>query len=127
MAYCGWKITDDQREDLLARFPARFPDTIAHHITLALKGYVPEAADVVIVGYVSDDIGLETMVVAVNGEQMRRDGSRYHITWSIDREIGYKPVDSNKIMRQCEIEYFDEPIAIATVPFWVDDHKNEHF
>jgi hypothetical protein len=44
----------------------------------------------------------------------RPDGSVYHITWSLQN--GYKPVDSNKVIKKYGYEYLVEPISIETIP-----------
>ena len=127
MSYTGWRLTDSSRTALLERFPARFPDIIAHHITLSTKGdTAPEHATIEVVGYAVDESGLEALVVSVNGSTLRRDAGRhYHITWSIDRVAGFKPVDSNAVIKN-GFTIFDESIPIETDAFWVDDHRVEH-
>lgn len=35
------------------------------------------------VGRADDDAGVEALVVAIDGETMRPDGGRFHITWSL--------------------------------------------
>lgn len=48
-----------------------------------------------VVGYIDTGDGLEGFLVEVNGKSDRPSGGKYHITWSIDRDKGYKPVNTN--------------------------------
>ena len=126
MPYSGWKVEESDREMLLRVFPPLYPDVIAHHVTNNLKQEIPEDANIVVVGYCNDDDGVECLIVSVNGSKIRPDGSTYHITLSIDRAAGKKPVDSNEAIKNnfC----FDiAPIAIRTVPFCVDKTGKEIF
>ncbi len=132
MTYTGWRLTESSRAMLLERFPARFPDVIAHHVTLSLGKGAPEHATIQVIGYVTDGVGLEALLVSVNGSSVRgSDNTRYHITWSIDRAAGYKPVDSNRVISENEQDIFcgwtnEHAIDIETEAFWVDNKQQEH-
>ncbi len=119
MAYTAYLLTPESRAAVLERFPPRFADVICHHVTerfgmAAGEACVPKPAQISIVGYASDD-SLEALVVAVNGQTMRPDGMVYHITLSLDRSKGRKPVDSNRLIAS---KGWDSvaPLAIETVP-----------
>lgn len=127
MAYSGWKLNDADRERLLEEFPPRFPDVVAHHVTKNLKPFVPAEAEVVVVGYACDDGGVEVLVVEVNGTSARPDGSTYHITWSLDRAAGRKPVHSNEVLQQLGWGGLDTPIPVSTRAFCVDNKGEENF
>lgn len=111
MSYTAFVIDEEQRNELLTRYTPKFPDVYAHHVTLAmghnsfLLTYVPK---VVIYGYIKG-IHNEVFLVDVDGETIRPDGSKYHITWSIDKSAGVKPVDSNKLIA------IKTPIIIAPI------------
>lgn len=117
--YRGWKLLN--REELFEVFAPRFERVVAHHITLDLMGGIPEPVVARVVGYASDDIGLEALVVSVNGNTARPDGSIFHITWSLGS--GYRPVDSNRIIAQGWVEI--NPIDISVVPFCVTNGVEE--
>jgi hypothetical protein len=117
--YRGWKLLN--REELLEVFEPRFERVVAHHITLDLKGGIPEPVTARVVGYASDDIGLEALVVSVDGTTVRPDGSIFHITWSLGS--GYRPVDSKRIVKQGWVEI--DPIDIVVVPFCVTNGVEE--
>lgn len=125
MAYNGWKISEENREMLLRVFKPRYPDVIAHHITLTLSADLPEAAECHVIGY-CDGSGVECLVVAVNGEHVRPDGRTFHVTLSIDRAAGKKPVHSNDAIRDFGWTEID-PIAISTTPFFVNNKGEEFF
>ena len=51
-----------------------------------------------IVGQADDGRGVQAHVVRIGGTTKRPDGSTYHITWSLDRSRGRKPVESNDVI-----------------------------
>lgn len=99
MSYTGWLIPEPERERLLTLFAPRYPDTIAHHITLRMgKANPPQATHGIVIGVADDGVGCQALVVSIDGTTRRPDGRTYHITWSIDRQAGYKPVHSNDVI-----------------------------
>lgn len=113
----GWLLDEADRAALLARFPPRWPDVIAHHVTLASKTFEPPpgATSGEVVGHVDDGEGLEALVVAIGGTTDRPDGSTYHITWSLDRAAGREPRQSNDVLRERGWEEV-APVAIGLTP-----------
>jgi hypothetical protein len=103
--YVAYVLGDPSRNLLAKRFPPKYPEFVGHHITVEFgvpkDASLPfgDTADIEVVGYTEDD-GIEALVVAVNGETKRPDGKTYHITWSLDRSKGRKPVDSNNVVAQ---------------------------
>lgn len=116
----GWKLEPEHRSALLERFPPVWPDVIADHVTLDASATattpLPDADSGEIVGYVNDGKGLQALVVAIDGSTDRPDGSTYHITWSIDREGGRTPKESNEVLAQQGWEEISSPILIALIP-----------
>lgn len=100
--FVGWTINRDQRQHLLDEVPPAYPDVIADHVTLVSRADqsaikpAPVTAD--IVGKVDDGAGIQALVVEIDGTTNRPDGSTYHITWSLDRGRGRKPVESNEVI-----------------------------
>jgi hypothetical protein len=116
----GWKLDRGEREALLRRFPPRWADPDADHVTLAARqpmGSRPPAAPgtAAIVGHVDDGIGLEAMVVRLDGTTDRPDGSTYHITWSLDAAAGRRPVESNQVLRQRSWTPWAEVVPIRLI------------
>src|SRR3546814_3891762 len=101
-----------ERQALLERFPPEWPDVIADHITLDANANrddpLPETEEAEIVGGINDGEGLQAMVVAIDGSADRPDGSTYHITWSLDRERGRKPVQGNEVIAEGSEEHTSE-------------------
>lgn len=98
----GWKLDRGEREHLLRRYPPRYADAIADHVTLkkkAAKAPLPEPVDAAIVGHADDGDSLECMVVTVDGTTDRPDGSTFHITWSLDKSKGREARESNDLLR----------------------------
>lgn len=102
-AYTGWLLPDEERERLLKLFPPHYPDVIAHHVTLDFgvpdDTPLPPQVEAEVVGVADDASGVQALVVSIDGKLGRPDGSIFHITWSIDREKGRKPVHSNEVVR----------------------------
>jgi len=103
MAYTAFVLSNKSRSEILNRFPPKFPDVIAHHITenpgVAKEHYyTPNPADIKVVGYACDD-SLEAIVVEVNGDTKRPKGGTYHITLSLDRSQGRQPRHSNDVIK----------------------------
>ena len=113
--YSAYQLDSKQRENLLKQFPPRYRRVMADHITVRFGGNQlplpesPEKAE--IIGMVDDGSGLQALIVQVNGNLTRQDGSMYHITWSLDPnkhtplELDstpnqtYKPVHSNTLVQ----------------------------
>jgi hypothetical protein len=114
----GWLLDPRDRETLLARFTPAWPDVIAHHVTLAPRTTdpLPTATAGEVVGHVNDGAGLQALVVAIGGTTDRPDGSIWHITWSLDRARGRKPVQSNDVLRERGWQRLDSPIPIRLTP-----------
>lgn len=121
MGYVGWKLTEDDREKLLEEFPPRYPDVIAHHVTLKFgvpnDHPLPEAKKGVVVGLSDDGEGIQALVVEIDGTTDRPDGSTYHVTWSLDKDAGYKPVHSNDLIKLYRWEGVPR-FEIDLVPFY---------
>lgn len=116
----GWKLDRARRDELLRRFPARYPDVIADHVTLRARvdrsAPLPPPVDARIVGRSDDGNSLEAMVVAIDGSTDRPDGSTFHISWSLDKAKGREARHSNDVIREQGWEKFSEPIPIALTP-----------
>ena len=115
----GWKLPDVERELLLRRFPPKYENVIANHITLRSGATPntplpakPETSKVV--GRADDAESLECLVVELNGTTDRPDGSTYHITWSLGR--GRRARESNDVLRDKGWEYLEAPILVELTP-----------
>ena len=113
--YSAYQLDSKQRESLLKQFPPRYPRVVADHITVLFGGAdvaLPKPAQKAeVIGMADDGNGLQALIVRVNGNLVRQDGSIYHITWSLD-PVGlvsaemddtpnqtYKPVHSNVLVK----------------------------
>lgn len=114
----GWKLPPDERAALLARFPPRYANVIADHVTLRVRATpqtpLPRKPDARIVGRADDGDSLECLVVELDGTTDRPDGSTYHITWSLgpDRQAR----ESNDVLRTSGWQHLDSPIPIELEP-----------
>ncbi|MGN6590928.1 MAG: hypothetical protein ACTHKE_11620 [Sphingomicrobium sp.] len=114
----GWKLARDQRSRLIARFPPKYENVIADHVTLRMGATAatslsrtPEAR---IVGRADDGRSLECLVIELDGTTDRPDGSTYHITWSLGP--GRTARESNDLLRDKGWEYLDAPILVHLTP-----------
>lgn len=118
--YTGWALPESERQRLLLSFPPIFPDVIAEHVTLAFgvgaDAPLPEQTEGFVVGHATDHLGVEALVVEIDGFTKRPDGKIFHITWSIDRAKKAKPVHSNAVIERNGVEWLPRPVLIRLVP-----------
>lgn len=97
--YTGYKLTERSRNQLKQIWPPIFERFIGHHITekfgVGSDSLPDQPESIQVIGYAIDD-GVEALVVAINGSEIRPDGKIYHITWSL--ADGRKPVESNQVI-----------------------------
>src|SRR5580698_7566051 len=92
LGYVAYNVTAESQALLLRKFPPRCKNGACHNITVypnvASDHPLPAPARIRVVGYSSDDVGLETLVVAVCGadgvfNHLDPKGRTFHITHSI--------------------------------------------
>jgi hypothetical protein len=115
--YTCYVLTNETINKLKKIFKQHYPDFIGHHITVEYgvsKNHpLPlETDDIYVIGEASEG-GVQALLVSIDGTIERSDGSLYHITWSIDRSKGKRPVDSNSIIKKAKRV---EPIKIEATP-----------
>lgn len=98
--YSGYLLSTKSRNQLKALYPPKYPDFIGEHVTEKFPDTaLPEAPQTVrIIGYADDGKMCEGFLVEVDGTTKRPSGGLYHLTWSIDRNAGAKPVHTNDII-----------------------------
>lgn len=115
----GWKIDREHRDQLLRRFPAKYPDSIADHVTLqtgAEASPFPPPVEAAIVGRADDGESLECLVVTIDGTADRPDGSTFHITWSLDKSKGRSARESNDLLKERGWTTFEQPVPVKVEP-----------
>jgi len=117
--YTAYVLTDESRSQLEEKYPPKYSKFVGHHVTVEFgvpaDAEVPEEAEVKVLGFNDSGDGLEALVVSVNGEIKRPDGSKYHITWSLDPEK-YAPKDSNELLKESYWYTMSLPTVIDTTP-----------
>ena len=115
----GWKLPRDERDMLLNRFPPKYENAVADHVTLRVGATEqtplprePETAR--IVGRADDGSSLECLVVELDGTTDRPDGATYHITWSLGSHR--KARESNDVLRDKGWEPLPTPIDVTLEP-----------
>jgi hypothetical protein len=116
--YTGWLVDPGERDALLARFPPRYPEVVAHHVTLKVgdrEAHPPQETRGEIVGEADDGAGVQALVVAIGGTTERPDGSTYHITWSLGP--GREARESNDVIRVRGWRRLEEgPVGVTLHP-----------
>ena len=114
----GWKLPKDDRDRLLERFPPKYENVVADHVTLRVGATpetpLPRKAESRVVGRADDGDSLECLVVELDGTTDRPDGSTYHITWSLGP--GRKARESNDVLRDRGWDHLDAPIPVELEP-----------
>lgn len=104
--YIAFVLDDESRTNVLKNYSPKYPNIIAHHITIIFG--IPKPSEDIIVAYnlvfdkskvfiteYVDDGKVEVLVVSINDITTRDDGKYFHLTLSIDRSKGAKPVHAN--------------------------------
>lgn len=116
----GWTLDPGEREKLIERFPPRYPDVVAHHVTLNPRADastpLPPERSGTIVGEAEDGEGVQALVVAIGGGTDRPGGGTYHITWSLDKARGRRAVESNEVIARLGWQALAEPVALSLQP-----------
>lgn len=114
----GWKVATADRAKLLERFPPKYAEAVADHVTLkprvARDTPLPDGVQARIVGRADDGRGVEAMVVAIDGGTDRPGGGTYHITWSLTP--GRKAKESNDVIRAKGWTPLEEPVPVTLEP-----------
>ena len=115
----GWKLRSDERDLLLERFPPKYDNVVADHVTLRVGATPetplprkPDAARVI--GRADDGTSLECLVVELDGTTDRPDGSTYRISWSLG--AGRRARESNDLLRDKGWDYVEAPVDVDLEP-----------
>ena len=115
--FVGWVVDEAERAALLARFPPKYPEVVADHVTLkfpATRPQLPKKTTGQIVGEADDGAGVQALVVSIGGTTDRPDGSTYHMTWSLGR--GREAKESNDVIRERGWRAFAAPVPVRLKP-----------
>ncbi|HEU5068261.1 MAG TPA: hypothetical protein VFT61_08765 [Sphingomicrobium sp.] len=114
----GWKLASDERASLLDRFPPKYENVVADHVTLrtgaTAETPLPREVEAAIVGQADNGDSLECLVVSIDGTTDRPDGSTYHITWSLGP--GRRARESNDVLRDRGWKPLDKSIPVQLEP-----------
>jgi hypothetical protein len=115
----GWKLPETERELLLRRFPPKYENVVADHVTLRVGADADtplpnEPNSSRIVGRADDGESLECLVVELDGTTDRPDGSTYHITWSLGPDRRAR--ESNEVLRDQGWDFIEAPIPVELNP-----------
>ncbi len=118
--YLAYTLSGASRTELLHHFKPKYPDVVCHHVTYKFPAksneeLPPKPHEAHVVGY-AEEPGLEALVVEINGSTKRpSDGKLFHITLSLDKKAGKKPVHSNTLLSKNGFKHVT-PIPIQLEP-----------
>ena len=115
--FVGWGLDPGERDELLKRFPPRYANIVADHVTLKFgdrAAVLPSETTGEIVGEADDGTGVQAMVVRIGGTTDRPDGSTYHITWSL--APGRRAKESNDVIARLGWRDPEAPVAVRLHP-----------
>jgi hypothetical protein len=124
MGSIAYNLTDASRDALIKRFPPLFSEVKCHHITVEFgvpdDKKLPSAPNTLrAIAYVSDDAGIECLVVKVDGTVARGDGGTFHLTLS--RNADRQSVESNDIIKNCKWKRLGKAVPIDVVVAFNED------
>jgi hypothetical protein len=115
--YTGWLVNAEDRERLLARFPPRYAEVVAHHVTQKFGEHLaalPTETAGEILGEADDGQGVQALVVRIGGTTTRPDGGTFHITWSLGP--GRRARESNDVIAARGWTPFAAPVPVRLEP-----------
>lgn len=115
--YSGWELTTEAREELIKKYPPLYSNVVCHHITYEYgpEAKLPPKAKVEVVGRTTSMIGLDVLIVKINGSFVREhNDSIYHITLSLGQ--GKRPVDSNRAAKEGLWVIDEAPFEVEATP-----------
>jgi hypothetical protein len=117
----GWKLDRRQRDALLQRFPPRYRNAIADHVTLQTNAEshpLPDPVEAAIVGHADDGDSLEAMVVTIDGKTGRPFFlSSDQVMWNTDPS-GRQARESNDLLMHRQWQPLDHiPVKLEPARF----------
>jgi len=96
--YQAFLLAKSSRTMLLKKYPPKFENVIAHHITHLFDSpnEKPKSPESVKVVGIADNEKAQALVVEIDGNTKSPDGRIYHITLSLEK--GAKAKDSNDLL-----------------------------
>ncbi|MBU6453743.1 MAG: hypothetical protein KGS72_18330 [Cyanobacteria bacterium REEB67] len=130
MQYIAFNLTENSRKDLLTRINPRFSEVYCEHIThiygvsketdsSRISELMPVKPKTVrAYAYSTDALGVEALLIEIDGVTLRPDGKPYHLTISLAE--GRRQMDSNTVIEQYGSKSLAEPIELEVIPSWND-------
>ena len=118
MQYIAFNLSLECRKQVLAQCKPRYEQVFCEHVThlygvdrdVDTQIKMPEKPKLMrAYAYVCDDLGLECLLVQVDGQRLRPDGKPYHLTLSL--ADGRKQSDSNQVIETFQSTPLLEPIV----------------
>jgi hypothetical protein len=102
IAYSAVVLDEKSKQRLIERFKSIIPEDfeiLAHHMTINLGEIDPKYEKFLEwnVRLSVDDFAMDDKVIAVGVSGFQSDNAKPHITLAVNKEIGGKPVMSNKL------------------------------
>jgi hypothetical protein len=121
MPIIGWIIEPTDLLRMRTLLPPKYVPVYSPHCTLSLGGHqyleLPGPEICKVYGKVDDDMGVEALLVSINGSKVRPDGRIFHITWSLAE--GRKPRESNDVICWNLPAALEERIEASLIPAFI--------
>jgi hypothetical protein len=111
--YLGYALSDTSRQAMLKRFPPKYSDVKADHVTLKFPAAAddappPQPQSARVIGYADSGDGVEAAVVEIDGSTVRPDGRVFHVTLSVDPSRGKESAHANDLLKEGRFERVPE-------------------
>ena len=121
LGYIAFNLSEATIEKLRQAFPPRHERFICRHatVTFGVRSETPLPQgpfSLEVIGYTDDGLGVEALVVKVDGDLRRPDGGIYHITHSL--AAGRNAVESNEVIVKLGWELVEQPVAVTATLCW---------
>lgn len=129
--YQALVLDPQSRQELLTKIKPLFPDVIAHHITLKYPAtnqdpLVKQPTVIKVIGIATDKKSVQAAIVDIDGKAQRPDGKTYHITISIDKDLGAKPAHSNQVIEKYGWQKLTDDINIQANMQFIAFEREKH-
>lgn len=117
--YYAFSISSELRERILATYPAIFEEVICEHCTLVFTPFNNTEYEtntpytIKITQGLSNEC-IQCVTCTIDDKSNRPNGGKFHITVSLDRTKGAKPVMSNNLILDYETNNDDSSIKQVT-------------
>jgi len=103
--YLGYVLSEASRQELLRRFPPKYSEVKADHVTYKFPAAPDDVAPPAprsarVIGHADAGEGVDVAVVEIDGSTTRPDGKIFHVTLSVDPARGKESAHANDLLKE---------------------------